>query len=78
MPPAVWQTSGEALGGRAVGVIHPILAFALGLLLGAGLLLLAIVWMLGSLVHRLSDEQLVALFRARGRRKCRPPAAEQP
>ena len=45
------------------GVIHPLLAFALGLLLGAGLMLLAIVWVLGSLARRLSDEQLVALFR---------------
>ena len=59
--------------------IHPILAFALGLLLGAGLMLLAIVRVLGSLARRLSDEQLVALFRARGRRypdDRRPPAAE--
>ena len=52
--------------------VHPLLTLLLGLLLGAGLMTLVVVWLLGTLEHRLSDEQIVALFRARGRR----PAAE--
>jgi hypothetical protein len=55
-----------------MGEIPPFAALLVGLLLGAGLMTLAVVYVLGTLGRELSDEQLVALFRARARRAPEP------
>ena len=51
-----------------MGEIHFLVIFAAGILLGAALTLLAVVWMLGEMARRLDDARIVALVRARAGR----------
>ena len=52
-----------------MGEIHPLVFFAAGILVGAGLTIVAVIWLLGEMARRLDDAGIVALFRARGARR---------